>query len=72
MITSAEGGAALTNDIKIYDRLKKFSSHGINKKKTNMEFKSKLAEVRREHIPKEQQETLSLSLLLFQERRERD
>lgn len=41
MITSAEGGAALTNDIKIYDRLKKYSSHGINKKMINMEFAPK-------------------------------
>ena len=41
MITSAEGGAALTNNKNIYEKLKKYSSHGINKNKSQMKFKPK-------------------------------
>ena len=41
IITSAEGGAALTNDLKIHNKLKQYSSHGITKDKSKMQFSIK-------------------------------
>ena len=41
IITTFEGGAALTNDQKIYKKLKLFSNHGITKNKKEFSIKSK-------------------------------
>ena len=38
IITSAEGGAALTNNAKIHSKLKQYSSHGITKDKSQMQL----------------------------------
>ena len=39
IITTFEGGAATTNDKKIYERLKLFSNHGITKTKSKFFYK---------------------------------
>tara|TARA_B110000259_G_C14028785_1_gene405803 strand:+ start:3261 stop:4424 length:1164 start_codon:yes stop_codon:yes gene_type:complete len=41
MITAAEGGAAMTNNKKIYKKLSLFSNHGITKNKKEFIFKNK-------------------------------
>tara|TARA_Y100000816_G_C26071760_1_gene563822 strand:- start:366 stop:1520 length:1155 start_codon:yes stop_codon:yes gene_type:complete len=41
MITTAEGGAALTNKKEIYLKLKQYSAHGIIRDKSRMKFKQK-------------------------------
>jgi len=40
IITTCEGGVATTNNIKIYKKLKKLSSHGITKNKSEFKYKN--------------------------------